>query len=74
MKPTVKAERVYSQAEDENPDLKGKVLTRAARKIVKFEHETEILQHLTTLSVQGKFSEIIELQRDDHFFRAIMWD
>ena len=74
MKPTVNAERMYPQAKAENPDLRGKALTRAARSVVNSEHETEILKHLETLSVQGKFSEIIELQRDDHFFGPVMWD
>ena len=74
MKPTVNAERIYSQAKRDSPDAPCKSLIQKARNIVNTEHEGLILQHLSSLSVQGKFSEIIDLQRDDHFFRAVMWD
>jgi len=74
IKPTINAERVYSQARVDKPEARRRSLVRATRSVIDSEHEKQVLSHLSGLSVQGKFAEIIELQRADHFFRKIKYD
>ena len=74
VKHSVRAETVYQQAKNDFPDLRGKKLVDAARKIVDSDHEKAILDFLAGKSVQGKFSDIIELQRQDPFYHSVMYD
>ena len=74
MQPTVRAERTYEQAKQDSPHARGKTLIRAARKIVDSHHEKILLDFLAGKTDQGKFSEIIELQSQDPFYRNIMYD
>ena len=46
----------------------------AARDLVNAEHEQIILDYLKGKTVQNKFSEIVELQKQDPFYHAIMYD
>ena len=74
VKHSIRAEAVYQQAKNNFPDLGGKKLVDAARKIVGSDHEKTTLDFLARKFVQGKFSDIIELQRQDPFFHSVMYD
>ncbi len=74
-KPTVLAEHVYTQVRsDAAGEQKADKIVRLATKKVDSLAEEAILQKLSTLTVQGKFAEVIKLQGDSPFFKSIMFD
>ena len=74
VKHSVRAEEYYQQARTDFPELKGKQLVDASKNIVNSEHEKAVLDYLAGKEVQGKFADIIELQRQDPFYRSVMYD
>ena len=56
------------------PELQGKKLVEATKNLVNSEHERIILEFLAGKTVQGRFADIIELQRQDPFYRTVMFD
>ena len=74
-KPTVHAEQIYSQIRAEAADeLKSDSIIDKARQKVDALHEQACLQKLSTLTVQGKFAEVIKLQSGHPFFKSTMFD
>ena len=71
---SVRAENLYQQAKTDFPDLRGKSLIEATKNLVNSEHEKVILEYLEGKEVQGKFADIIELQKQDPFYRSVMYD
>ena len=74
MKPTIRADEIYSSVKEKSPELGVKQVIKASRQRVVEAHEKKCLEHLSKLTVQGKFSNIIKLQESDHFYRSIMFD
>ena len=74
VKHSVRAEEVYLKATNDYPLLRGKKLVDAARDIVNSEHEEAILDYLAGKTVQGKFLNIVKLQREDPFYHSVMYD
>ena len=74
MKPTVRADNIYTSVKEKSPDVEPKQVVKLSRNQVVEEHEKKSLEHLSTLTVQGKFSNIIKYQQSDHFYRSIMFD
>ena len=74
VKHSVRAEEVYLKATNDYPLLRGKKLVEAARDIVNSEHEEAILDYLAGKTVQGKFLNIVKLQREDPFYHSVMYD
>ena len=74
MKPTVRADEIYTSVKEKTPDLGVKQVIKASRQQVVEAHEKKCLEHLSKLTVQGKFSNIIKYQESDHFYRSIMFD
>ena len=71
---SARAEAVYERAKSENPQLSGKKLVDTVKDIVNSEHEKAVLDFLAGKEVQGKFADIIKLQRQDPFYRSVMYD
>ena len=72
--PTVRAEEVYHEAKRANPDKNAKAIVLAVRKQVTAAHDEKSRQHLKPLLVQGKFTEVMDLQSDDRFYSQVMYD
>ena len=68
---SARAENLYQRAKTDFPELQGKKLVDAAKNIVNSDHERAILDFLKDKLVQGKFSDIIELQREDPFITLL---
>ena len=74
VKHSARAENLYQEAKNAFPLLQGKKLVDAAKSLVNTKHEKAILDFLAGKKVQGKFAEIVELQRQDPFYHTVMYD
>ena len=74
MQPTVRAENIYQEVKQASPAASKKQIIKSARDRVVSNHEQECKSNLEALQVQGKFLQIMDLQKSDPFYRSIMYD